>query len=158
MAVQDRAAKVEVLRAKIELKKLPGYQNVWVQSSKSHVERLQEINTRKLLNVIQGGDKLKIASNGRLIDRKVINAEPTMKPPYKRKRIVSDEGTQTTMPTTTPDRPTRRASADMQIDPIAETVPNVVHDPDPPLDGGPAAEDVSDVLENARNVLELTLL
>ena len=46
------------------------FKNVWMWGSKTHTERLLEINTRKLLDKLPFGHGLHMTANGRLIEQK----------------------------------------------------------------------------------------
>ena len=62
--------KIKLLRKKFSLKDTQDFKNVYLRSSKSHVERLLELNIMKLLDEIPNGkDKYKLTSNGRLVER-----------------------------------------------------------------------------------------
>lgn len=57
--------KKKVLRG--DLKRTQDYKDVSLRSSKSHVERLQEMNTRVLLNELPNGHRYRITANGKLV-------------------------------------------------------------------------------------------
>ena len=62
--------KIKLLRKKFSLKDTQDFKNVYLRSSKSHTERLLELNIMKLLDEIPNGkDKYKLTSNGRLVER-----------------------------------------------------------------------------------------
>ena len=62
--------KKSVLRAKHKVKEKDGYHNVYIRSSKTHVERLLELNFNALLNDIPNGHtKYRMTANGRLVRR-----------------------------------------------------------------------------------------
>ena len=68
--VDNRDNKVKILRKKGNLQGDDTYGNVFLRSSKTHVERILEMNVRKLLNEIPGGnDKYWLTSNGKLVER-----------------------------------------------------------------------------------------
>ena len=68
--VDSLDSKLKLLRKKFELKETENYKNVFLRSSKSHTERLLEINILKLLDEIPNGKtKYKLTSNGRLVER-----------------------------------------------------------------------------------------
>ncbi len=69
MAFSSLEAKLCVLRAKYSLKHSREFARVFLRSSKSHTERLIEINFRKLLDIVPGGEELRVASNGRIIEK-----------------------------------------------------------------------------------------
>ena len=60
-------AKKKILRRKTELSKVPQYRRVYLRSSKSHVERLLELNTKTLLEQMPTGNQFRLTGNGRLI-------------------------------------------------------------------------------------------
>ena len=108
VALEGKKQKIEVLRAKKVLRNVDGYERIYINSSKGHVERIQEINTRKLLSMVPGGEKLKLASNGRLIDKNETKA-PNLPKAGKRPRILSDEPNAVTTPTKVTSPPVRMA-------------------------------------------------
>ena len=67
-AVQNLEQKKDILRSKGNLKQSP-LRKVFLRSSKSHVERLHEINTKTLLNQFEWGQNFRITNNGRLVQR-----------------------------------------------------------------------------------------
>ena len=68
--VKDTDTKVRVLRKKSLLGETEGYKNIYLRSSKSHVERLLELNILKLLNEIPNGrQRYRLTANGRLIEK-----------------------------------------------------------------------------------------
>ena len=68
--VDSTQNKIKVLRKKGMLIENNGvYRNVFLRSSKSHVERLLELNTKKLLDELPNGNKFRISANGRLIEK-----------------------------------------------------------------------------------------
>ena len=68
--------KKSVLRAKQKTREREGYRNVYLRSSKTHVERLLELNFRALIDEIPDGqNKFKMTSNGRLVRRDENNSE-----------------------------------------------------------------------------------
>ena len=61
--------KIEVLRAKQKLTNSQEFNKVRIWSSKTHNERLLEINCKTLLNLIPGGNNYRLAANGRMVPR-----------------------------------------------------------------------------------------
>ena len=61
--------KVSILRNKPRLKNTKGFEKVFVRSSKSHMERLMDLNFKTLLSEIPQGRSYRIAANGRIIKR-----------------------------------------------------------------------------------------
>ena len=61
--------KVAVLREKQRLKNFNGYERVFLHSSKSHIERVAELNFQMLLGLIPGGDDFPFTGSGRLVPR-----------------------------------------------------------------------------------------
>ena len=59
--------KKRVLKNKLQLKDSDNYGRVFVRSSKSHTDRLIELNFRKLLEYVPGGQDLRLTGNGRLV-------------------------------------------------------------------------------------------
>jgi exonuclease VII small subunit len=62
--------KIKVLQNKRELKNCSRqYQNVYIRTSKSHLERLYELNFKNLLRGMPNGNDYRITGNGRLVKR-----------------------------------------------------------------------------------------
>ena len=61
--------KVMVLRRKMTLKDNTTYAQVFLKSSKSHAERLIELNTRALLRELPHGHNFRLDANGRIKQR-----------------------------------------------------------------------------------------
>ena len=73
-----------VLKSKWNLKDSPGYAKVFLRSSKSHMERIQEYNTRQLLDLIPNGKQYRITAHGKMIkkgqnDTEVQKPEPSVR-------------------------------------------------------------------------------
>ena len=64
--VQD---KVTVLREKRELKNSQDYSRGFLRSSKSHTDRLIELNFKTILDLVPGGENFELTSNGRLMQK-----------------------------------------------------------------------------------------
>lgn len=65
--VKDLDAKKKLLKHKQSLKNSQQYERVYVRSSKSHVERLLELNTNMLLQELPNGHRFRLTANGRLL-------------------------------------------------------------------------------------------
>ncbi len=65
--VKDLEAKKKLLKHKQGLKSTQKYSNVYIHSSKSHVERLIELNTNMLLQELPNGHMFRLTANGKLI-------------------------------------------------------------------------------------------
>ena len=61
--------KINILRNKPRLKHTKGFEKVFVRSSKSHMERLMDLNFKTLLSEMPHGQSYRIAANGRIIKR-----------------------------------------------------------------------------------------
>ncbi len=70
--------KIKVLRAKSSLRNSSEFSRVFLRSSKSHTERLIEINFKKLMEVVPGAEGLRVAGNGRIVDRRSEDNEGEM--------------------------------------------------------------------------------
>jgi gas vesicle protein len=62
----DLETKKRVLRAKLQLANTPEFSNVWIRSSKPHVERLIELNFKTILDMIPGGNTMTVTNSGRI--------------------------------------------------------------------------------------------
>lgn len=70
--------KIRVLRAKRKLAEISGYRSVFLRSSKTHTERLIELNARTILNEMPNGkDFNRITANGRIV--KKIDNQPSIR-------------------------------------------------------------------------------
>lgn len=69
ISFRSLAEKVAVLRKKMVLRDNTVYRQVYIKSSKSHAERLIELNTRALLRNLPDGSNLRMDANGRLRQR-----------------------------------------------------------------------------------------
>lgn len=61
--------KKQVLRSKTRLGNTTQWARVWIRSSKPHVERLIDLNFRKLLEIIPGGNTMTITNSGRIVKK-----------------------------------------------------------------------------------------
>jgi len=69
--------KILVLRNKMTLRNIEQYKHVYLKSSKSHAERLIELNARALLRELpHGNDRFRIDANGRIQYRTARRAPP----------------------------------------------------------------------------------
>ncbi len=83
--VDTEQNKVKLLRKKTKLSESDNYRNIFLRSSKTHVERLLELNIHKLLDEIPyGHQKYRLTSNGKLVPKDNNNRgqqHPMMGPP-----------------------------------------------------------------------------
>ena len=63
--------KIDVLHCKASLKHSREFQRVYLRSSMSHNERLQQLNFKTLLQEIPNGDGYRITGSGRLIKKRI---------------------------------------------------------------------------------------
>ena len=68
VALDSLESKIKVLKSKKNLRNNETFKRVWLRSSKSHTDRVAEMNFKKILQLVPGGDKLKISGNGKIID------------------------------------------------------------------------------------------
>lgn len=73
--------KIEVLRSKRDLQNVEAYKSVFLRSSKSHTERLIELNAKTILNQIPNGNQFRITSNGRIV-KKTQNSQQNSSPDF----------------------------------------------------------------------------
>ena len=66
---KDTDEKIKVLRAKQKLKEHRGYKQVYIRSSKSHIERLHELNMRMLLDEFSDSEKFGFTGSGRMFKK-----------------------------------------------------------------------------------------
>ena len=71
IAFRNLEDKKKVLRSKVKLKDHAEFKNVFLRSSKTHTERLLELNTRTLLKHIPNGDQLRLTSHGKIVPKDV---------------------------------------------------------------------------------------
>lgn len=69
ISFQSVEQKIEVLRKKRGLMATPAYKSVFLRSSKSHTERLIELNAKTILSQIPNGNQFRITSNGRIVKK-----------------------------------------------------------------------------------------
>ena len=85
--LQSLEEKKAVLRAKHKVKEKEGYRNVYIRGSKTHVERLVELNFRTLLDDIPNGhNKYTMTANGRLVKRNTDDDQPYVQAESRRGR------------------------------------------------------------------------
>ena len=58
---------MDVLRAKTNLKKSRTFKSVYLRSSKSHTERILELNAKTLLSELPNGNLFRVTANGRIV-------------------------------------------------------------------------------------------
>jgi hypothetical protein len=68
--LESQEHKVRALKKKQKLVNNVDWPNTWIRSSKSHSDRVNEINFKTLLNMIPGGESKMVSGNGRIIDKK----------------------------------------------------------------------------------------
>lgn len=61
--------KKQVLRSKTKLNNTGRWSRVWIRSSKSHVERLIDLNFRKILDMIPSGSTMTVTNSGRIVKK-----------------------------------------------------------------------------------------
>ena len=69
ISFQSTEEKIEVPRRKRDLPEVDVYKFVFLRSSKSHTERLIELNAKIILNQIPSGNQFRITSNGRVVKK-----------------------------------------------------------------------------------------
>jgi hypothetical protein len=75
VAFESKQSKIEVLRAKRKLSTTQYYKRVYMRSSKTHAERLIEINCRKMLELVPDGGRYTVSGTGRIEERDVQSAD-----------------------------------------------------------------------------------
>ena len=65
--------KIRVLQSKQNLQNSSRWNRVFLRSSKTHAERVNEMNMKTLLSMIPGGDKKMVSGNGKIIDKNFWN-------------------------------------------------------------------------------------
>lgn len=61
--------KKRVLRAKTQLRNTEHWSRVWIRSSKPHIERLMDLNFRKILEMLPEGNTMTVTNSGRIIKK-----------------------------------------------------------------------------------------
>ena len=64
IAFESVEQKVNVLRAKQKLKQSQSYKNVYMHGSKTHTERILELNAKTLLSELPNGNQYRVTANG----------------------------------------------------------------------------------------------
>ena len=68
-AVESVEQKIQILRKKYELKNDDRYNKVFLRASKSHTERLLELNARTILNELPNGSDFRITGSGCIVKK-----------------------------------------------------------------------------------------
>ena len=66
-------------RNKSQLKEVQGFERVFLRSSKTHAERLMDVNFRTILSEIPRGNTFRITGNGRIVKQTEVNDRATVK-------------------------------------------------------------------------------
>ena len=69
IAYETVEQKIKVLRAKMALRGHSIYDRVYLRSSKSHTERLLELNAKTILSELPNGHLYRVAANGRILKK-----------------------------------------------------------------------------------------
>lgn len=69
IAFENVEQKVEVLRAKVNLKRSCDFKNVYLRSSKNHTERILELNAKTLLSELPKGNQNRVTANGSIVKK-----------------------------------------------------------------------------------------
>lgn len=69
IAYESVDQKVRVLRANTKLKEHAEYRRVFLRSSKSHTERLLELNAKTILSELPNGHLYRVSANGRILKK-----------------------------------------------------------------------------------------
>ena len=69
IAFENVEQKVNVLRAKQELKQSQHYKNVYMRESKTRTERMLELNAKTLLSELPNGNQYRVTANGRIVKK-----------------------------------------------------------------------------------------
>ena len=75
--LRSTADKIMLLKNKTILKRTQGFERVFVRSSKTHLERLMDLNFRTVLAEIPQGTTYKITGNGRIVKQNEDYIKPT---------------------------------------------------------------------------------
>ena len=78
IAFNSLQQKIDVLKVKMKLRNCPEFSKVYLRSSKTHTERLLELNAKTLLKEMPNGDDFRVTASGRIVKKIVPNpaAEP----------------------------------------------------------------------------------
>lgn len=69
IAFDNLEQKIEVLRSKKRLTSKPEYKRVYVYGSKTHTERILELNAKTLLSEFPNGNQFRVTGNGRIVKK-----------------------------------------------------------------------------------------
>ena len=69
IAFENVEQKIDVLRAKKNLKASRDFKNVYLRSSKNHTERILELNAKTLLSELPSGNQFRVTANGRIVKK-----------------------------------------------------------------------------------------
>ena len=69
ISLSNLEEKKMVLREKRKLKEVERYKKVFLRGSKSHTDRILELNARTLLDELPHGDQFRVTSNGRIVKK-----------------------------------------------------------------------------------------
>lgn len=69
IAFENADQKIDVLRAKKKLKSVAAYKDVYIFGSKTHTERILELNAKTLLSQIPNGNQFRVTGNGRIVKK-----------------------------------------------------------------------------------------
>ena len=82
IAFENVEQKVNVLRAKQELKQSLFYKKVYIRGSKTHTERILELNAKTLLSELPNGNQYRVTANGRIVKKQAaMGTSPIREPP-----------------------------------------------------------------------------
>ena len=82
IAFENVEQKVNVLRVKQELKQSLFYKKVYIRGSKTHTERILELNAKTLLSELPNGNQYRVTANGRIVKQQAaMGTSPTREPP-----------------------------------------------------------------------------
>lgn len=72
--LEDLETKKQVLRNKLKVQtNTTEFTNVWMRSSKPHIERLIDLNFKTMLDMIPGGDTMTVTNSGRIVKKSELN-------------------------------------------------------------------------------------
>ena len=69
IAFENVEQKVEVLRAKVNLKRSRDFKNVYLRNSENHTERILELNAKTLLSELPNDNQYRVTANGRIVKK-----------------------------------------------------------------------------------------
>ena len=123
---KDLDDKVKALRAKQKLKEQRLYRNVYIRSSKSHMERLHEINMRMLLDEVSDSSKFGFTGSGKMYKKTPEQIAKT----EDRKRTRSQISSTSSVPGTTP-KPAKQSRSFSQV--LSENIDQETVESEDPL-------------------------